>query len=52
MKDGQIIIIPPEMYIDNNKMEQFFQSIVNMGGCGIQASAKYVGIAKVSQKNY
>ena len=43
MKEGKIIATPPEVYIDNNKMDTFFQSIVNMGGCGNSSQCEVCG---------
>ncbi|MCL4437019.1 MAG: U32 family peptidase [Thaumarchaeota archaeon] len=34
MNEGQIVATPPKVYIDNKKLDRFFNHIVKIGGCG------------------
>jgi len=34
LKDDKSIATPPKVYIDNKKLDRFFEHIVKIGGCG------------------
>jgi collagenase-like PrtC family protease len=43
VNEGHIMATPPDVYIDNKKMDKFFKKIVDMGGCGNSSQCEICG---------